>query len=70
MWRKLSPRKSDPKAVRNAKLVLYTELLISILKLKHGQIKKKIPDIPDVFPGWLSDKALDNFTTLNAKGIR
>lgn len=70
MWRKLSPRRSDVKAIRNAKLVIYTEVLICLLKLRHEQIRKKMPDLPEVFPKWLKDKALDTFTSVNAKGVR
>jgi len=70
MWNRLSSRKSDGKAVYCAKLVLYTELLICLLKLRHEQIRKKVMDLPDVFPYWLQEKALQAFTSVNAKGIR
>jgi len=70
MWNKLHMHKSDPNAIEKAKIVLYTELLISLLKLRHDQIRKKVLELPEVFPSWLKEKALDAFTTVNAKGIR
>ena len=70
MWRKLVPRKSEAKTIRISKIVLYTELLISLLKLRHDQIRKKIIDLPEVFPTWLQEKALEEYTLVNAKGIR
>lgn len=70
MWNKLSVRKSDGRAIYCAKLVLYTELLICLLKLRHEQMRKKVLDISDVFPSWMQEKALESFTSVNAKGIR
>jgi len=70
MWKHLSPRKDEPQTKHLAKLVLYTELLICLMKLKHYDIRKKIPNLPPEFPQWLVEKALDNFTTVNANNIR
>lgn len=70
MWTKLQPRKHDERALRTAKIVLYTEYLIIFLKLRHEQIRKKTVDLPNDFPLWMKDKVLDNFTTLNANGTR
>jgi len=70
MWRKLSPRKNDARAVKNAKLVIYTELLITILKMRFDQLRKKVLEISDVFPYWLVEKALSIFTSTTAKGLR
>lgn len=70
MWAKLQPKQEDPRAIKTAKIVLYTELLIMFLKLKHDQIRKKIVDFPKDFPVWLREKVLDNFTTTNANGSR
>lgn len=70
MWTKLQPRKHDDRAMRIAKIVLYTEYLIIFLKLKHEQIRKRTVDLPKDFPLWMQEKVLDSFTALNANGTR
>ncbi|CAL8111600.1 unnamed protein product [Orchesella dallaii] len=67
---KLKSTKSDPRTIKTAKIVLYTELLIAFLKLSYAQVRKKQSQLPDVFPLWLQEKVLDNFSSLNSRGIR
>lgn len=62
--------KSDFQSVRKAKMVLYTELLICLLKLKFQEVRKKTPNLPKEFPSWLKEKALDSFTSMNANNLR
>jgi len=70
MHRKLSPRKDSASSIYTAKLVLYAELLICILRLKFGDLRRKIVPLPAEFEGWLVSKALSNFTEVNANKIR
>jgi len=56
--------------IRSAKLVIYTEVLIQLLKIKYDQLRKKMPPFPPEFPVWLIQKALENFTIINANGVR
>lgn len=70
MWHSLSSQAPNGKTIYCAKLVLYTELLICLLKLRHDQLRKKTVELPDVFPMWMQEKALETFTSTNAKGVR
>lgn len=70
MWTKLQPKRNDVRAIRIAKIVLYTEILIIFLKLKHESIRKRHIDLPKDFPNWMAEKVCDNFTTMNANGNR